>query len=1459
MPVQAAQLPAVPSAAQRPIVQSVATLPDQASQLPTSVQLPYAHLNGTAAVPGGGLPSMAQQIAQRAPEPGLAQPEAQPSFRADMRLPSQTDPVVQAHNLPNPFPRQFLPQRYPPQSFFTAQQNARIGGGVTASTYSRPSLPVQSNPMRPTLTPTPTQAPNVAAATMSAIPPVSHVSPHVSQHPYALPAAAFSPDVVYHRSSTAEPMQEDSDTAPDNSAVHAEWQELVEHARSTLPVAYRSDGPQLAFIFDDPPSPDGQGAEDADAPIKRKRVMVDGYEMEDDGEDGMNFKKARINPGQFRRPPSAGKSGREDAERRAYREAERASLLAKRVEQTMQKDKERMEREKKRVKEKLEREKKKDEVAQSKAAEKLRQLQIREAKKAAEKAVKEQRAEERKRLQDEKRREKELLRALAAQERQATRLRQRDVNTGPRDDLDIEWEQLMEAHHEAGYGSGTEDQPDHGTSSLPERPEFPPPSLNMVPAFAADLPAKQGSDMLMVCAFLHSFSSLLGLTPMTVDSLLQAVADGVQSQLLGEIHIALLRLLQMDLEEAHATGAIQGGGATNFMDRAIINCAHALEEAWAWGFDVDVWRAHLNAQTWPEILRQYSIAMGLGQKRPKPKEKQERKTKLGTEGEDVVKDESGQVTLVAPARFGLGTVKGAAYKVLQDVGPEGLTIAEIARRIQEQGLRDLSTSKTPEASVAGALSRDVIFARVAPATYALKAHIALRKSGANAVKEDVKAEEVKTEAGQTEVKAEDNAATAEQQGAVKSEAGQHPEEQDETDSEPDSDDDDEYEGKVDPGHSWLQHLKTREYDDLSFEERVNVLRTLTHMALDGPAVRAALDGRIEEAQRIRKQMYEDAKIEKRRRQQEAAEKAKKSAEDAQRALDAYNAQDSPHHDPYSASHAHTGETTGSATDAQQQQAHNNAGASTSGAHANDGEDEMSAAAASKQRQQQRADNIKRAEEVHAIRGEPLGSDRRHNRYWRIAVETASGAESDASTGRVLFESHQNGTWWLLGHSYQLQHLLASLERKGAREGALHSALLRQQSAIEQAMPAMPIQRPLNPQEQSQHQRSQLELQHHSCLWSLTVQALLYLSGADPVSSLPVSQGEASGLAKLRADMLRVEAALPLSAMKDANWNSNAWQAAVKGADSALQLRQLLGELEVAVHEGFLWRNHAQPRQPLLIKGAWMPIGHASAAVEVANPTDRPISAAPVEPAIAATPAEHLNWLPATCAAVSLRLFAIDSAIIYRPGDQPGRETLQAYKYIQRPAETPMPGKVSEVLEPRASSHAVSSPHAAPGAMFSHSRPAQHSLFPPFPQAALQGPRQNFRLPAADFKQAVLDAQSGIGSSITGLKIRLPISKGGPASKPRGSGPASRLKSSGQVRASMGNGKAGSKKASKAASLQQQVSEGDVDMEELTGRSNTATPGPSEDDIQSPGRSVDEEPEISSEDEQPVDSDVELSD
>ena len=253
---------------------------------------------------------------------------------------------------------------------------------------------------------------------------------------------------------------------------------------------------------------------------------------------------------------------------------------------------------------------------------------------------------------------------------------------------------------------------------------------------------------------------------------------------------------------------------------------------------------------------------------------------------------------------------------------------------------------------------------------------------------------------------------------------------------------------------------------------------------------------------------------------------------------------------------------------------------------------MSSAAATKMRSQQRAETIRHAEEVNAIRGEPLGLDRRHNRYWHFNVPQEPSAAPDPSLGRILIESHENGTWQLLGQAHQIEHLMSSLERKGAREGVLHNALVRHQSAIQQGMPAYSIHMPPTLEEQSQQERSRLYTEHHDSIWSLSIQALPYLQGSDPVTSLPSIKGEASMLTKLKADMLRVEAALPLSAMKDANWNSNAWQAEVKGAHGMLQLRQALGELEMAVHEGFLWQGVAQPRQPLLVKGAWVPIGDA---------------------------------------------------------------------------------------------------------------------------------------------------------------------------------------------------------------------------------------------------------------------------
>ena len=65
--------------------------------------------------------------------------------------------------------------------------------------------------------------------------------------------------------------------------------------------------------------------------------------------------------------------------------------------------------------------------------------------------------------------------------------------------------------------------------------------------------------------------------------------------------------------------------------------------------------------------------------------------------------------------------------MLAEAGPDGLPLSEVVRRIQAAGLRDLRSSRNPEASIGGALARDVIFWKVAPARFALHAVVAYHR------------------------------------------------------------------------------------------------------------------------------------------------------------------------------------------------------------------------------------------------------------------------------------------------------------------------------------------------------------------------------------------------------------------------------------------------------------------------------------------------------------------------------------------------------------------------------------------------------------------------------------------------------------------------------------------------------------------------------------------------------------
>lgn len=92
--------------------------------------------------------------------------------------------------------------------------------------------------------------------------------------------------------------------------------------------------------------------------------------------------------------------------------------------------------------------------------------------------------------------------------------------------------------------------------------------------------------------------------------------------------------------------------------------------------------------------------------------------------------------------------------------------------------------------------------------------------------------------------------------------------------------------------------------------------------------------------------------------------------------------------------------------------------------------------------------LDQVEEENAIRLEPLGLDRRHNRYWRFGA----GAPGDANAARIWVERVDDGGWAMVTTAAQLEQLLGCLDPRGMREAQLHSALVRHQEELKAAMP-----------------------------------------------------------------------------------------------------------------------------------------------------------------------------------------------------------------------------------------------------------------------------------------------------------------------------------------------------------------------------------------------------------------------
>lgn len=119
-----------------------------------------------------------------------------------------------------------------------------------------------------------------------------------------------------------------------------------------------------------------------------------------------------------------------------------------------------------------------------------------------------------------------------------------------------------------------------------------------------------------------------------------------------------------------------------------------------------------------------------------------------------------------------------------------------------------------------------------------------------------------------------------------------------------------------------------------------------------------------------------------------------------------------------------------------------------------------------ERQRQRAEQARQQMEANSARLEPLGMDRRYNRYWRLPggaggdVQQAQRWQQDGGKAaggpagdRLLFESAEDGQVSVVATSAALRTLITALERRGAREGGLYASLLRHREQLEAGMPA----------------------------------------------------------------------------------------------------------------------------------------------------------------------------------------------------------------------------------------------------------------------------------------------------------------------------------------------------------------------------------------------------------------------
>lgn len=814
-------------------------------------------------------------------------------------------------------------------------------------------------------------------------------------------------------------------------------------------------------------------------------------------------------------------------EKRIRKELEKQDMLRRKREEQMRKDMERQDRERRKEEERLLREKQREE-------ERYQREQRREIERRERFLQKESMKAERMRLKEEMRREKEVARLKAANVR-ATARRIAKESTELIEDERLELMELAASKKGLPSALSLDSETLQNLEAFRDMlNEFPPKSVCLRKPFGVEpwiCSEEDVGNLLMVWRFLITFSDVLHLWPFTLDEFVQAFHD-YEPRLLAEMHIALLKLIIKDIEDVARTPASAAGANPNSGANPGGGHPDIVEGAYAWGFDIRSWQSHLNSLTWPEILRQFALSAGFGPKLKKqsapayPRDENE-----CNNGADIISNlRSGVAAEKAVAkmqergfsnlrrsrhRLTPGTVKFAAFHVLSIEGSEGLNILEVAEKIQKSGLRDLTTSKTPEASISAALSRDTkLFERTAPSTYCLRDPYRKDPADADAIlsaaREKIRVFKNEYVNGE---EAEDVEKEVERDDESESDAADDPEvddlvselkfaetpeshKTDGTDGRSSSfdltrtpedlsmqnstrimhserfrklkpsgtsgdqsaavdvdasnlDQEDMVIDENNAGQKWVQGLMEGEYSDLTVEERLHALVALIGVANEGNSVRIVLEERLEAASALKKQIWVEAQLDKRRFKEEFLLKVQypsvRNNTEQFHSVTSVEATQSP----LLAVGGHN--EVADILSLQQEDMHklqdepnnpsNVAVEKTCPMQEIYGGQDNSqlhhfAYVAETSRSQLKAYIGHRVEETFVYRSLPLGQDRRRNRYWQFIT---SPSRNDPGSGRIFVELC-DGRWRLIDSEKDFNALMASLDIRGIRESHLHSML-----------------------------------------------------------------------------------------------------------------------------------------------------------------------------------------------------------------------------------------------------------------------------------------------------------------------------------------------------------------------------------------------------------------------------------